>query len=79
MKISATSFETGTASGTYRNRHRITGGTGGRVSGSREVIDGDVFRRSRELSSCDSDGGLTTKIPVLRRLDRYHETANRIQ
>ena len=53
MKVSATSFETDTASGTGRNRPRITGGTGGRVSGSGEVVDGDVFRHSRELSSCD--------------------------
>ena len=56
MKVSATSFETKTASGTCRNRPRITGGTGGQVSGSGEVIDRDIFRHSRRLSSCDSDG-----------------------
>ena len=55
---------------TCRNRSRITGGTGGRVSGSGEVVDGDVFRHSRELSSRDSDGGITTKIPLFGRLDR---------
>ena len=79
MKVFATSFETVTASGTCRNRPRITGGTGGLISGSGEVVDGDVFRHSRELPYCDSDGGMTTKIPLLRRLDRYHGTANRIQ
>ena len=79
MKVSVTLLETGTASGTYRNRHRITGGTGGRVSGGGEVIDGDVFRRSRELSFCDSDGGITTKTPVFSRLDRYNETAHRFK
>ena len=79
MKLSAMSFETGTASGTGRNRPRITGGTGGRVSGSGEIVDGDAFRHSRELSSCDSDGGITMKIPLFGRLDRYHGTANRIQ
>ena len=57
MKVSATLFETRTASGTCRNRPRVTGGTGGQVSGSGEVVDGDAFRRSREFSSCDSDGG----------------------
>ena len=79
MKVSATSFETGTASGTCRNRPRITGGTGGRVSGSGEVADGNVFRHLRKLSSCDSDGGITTEIPVFGRLDHYHERANRFQ
>ena len=44
MKVFATSFETVTASGTCRNRPRITGGTGGLISGSGEVVDGDVFR-----------------------------------
>ena len=78
MKLSAMSFETGTASGTDRNRPRITGGTGGRVSGSGEVVDGDVFRHLIELSSCDSDGGITTKIPSFGRLDCYHETANHL-
>ena len=79
MKVFATSFETVTASGTCRNRPRITGGTEGLISGSGEVVDGDVFRRSRELTPCNSDGGITTKIPLLRRQDCYHETANRIQ
>ena len=79
MKVSATSFETGAASGTCRNRPWITGGTGGRVSGSGEVVDRDIFRHLRRLSSCDSDGGITTKIPSFGRLDRYHETANRIR
>ena len=79
MKVSATSFETRTAGGTCRNRPRITGGTGGWISGSGEVVEGDVFRHSRELSSCDFDSGMTTKIPLLHRLDCYHETANRIQ
>ena len=79
MKVSATSFDTGTIGGTCRNRPRITGGTGGRVSGSGEVANGNVFRHLRKLSSCDSDGGITTKIPWLRRLDCYHETANRFQ
>ena len=51
--LSATSFETSTASGTCRERPRITGGTGGQVSGSGEGVDEDVFRHSRELSSCD--------------------------
>ena len=79
VKALVTSFEKGTASGMCRNRLRLTGGTGGRVSGSGKVVDGDVFRHSRELPYCDSEGGMTTKIPLLRRLDRYHETANRIQ
>ena len=79
MKVSAKSFETGTASCTCRNRPSITGGTGGQISGSGEVVDGEVFRHSRELSSCDSDGGITTKIPLFGRLERYHETANRIE
>ena len=79
MKVSATSFKIGTASSTGRNRPRITGGTGGRVSGSGEVVDGDVFRHLIELSSCDSDGGITAKIPLFGRVDRYDETANRIQ
>ena len=34
-----------------------SGGIGGRVSGSEEVVDGDVFRRSREFSYCVSHGG----------------------
>ena len=68
MKVSATSFETGTVSGTCRNRPRITGGTGGWVSGSGEVVEGDVVRHLRELSSCDSDGVITTKIPLFGRL-----------
>ena len=79
MKVSATSFETGTVSSTCRNRPRVTGGTEGRVSGSGEVIDGDVFRHSREFSSCDSDSEITTKIPSFSSLDRYHETAHRFQ
>ena len=62
-----------------RNRPRVTGGTEGRVSGSGEVIDGDVFRHSRELSSRDSDSGITTKMPLFALLDRYNETANRFQ
>ena len=73
------SFETSMASGTCRNRPRITGDTGGQVSGSGEVDDGNVFHHLRELSSCDSDGVITTKIPLYRCLDRYHGTANRIQ
>ena len=81
MKVSATSFETGMASGRVRVETdlRLTGGTGGRVSGSGEVVDGNVFRRLRELPPCDSDDEITTKIPLYRRLDRYHETANRFQ
>ena len=79
VKALVMSFETGMASGTCRNRPRITGGTGGRVYGSGEVVDGNVFRHLRELSSCDSDGVITTKIPLFGRLDRYHGTANRIQ
>ena len=51
------SFETHTAGGMCRDRPRITGGSGGRVYGSGEVVDGDIFRRSREFSSCNSDGG----------------------
>ena len=68
MEVSATWFETRAASGTCRNRPRVTGGTGGQVSGSGEVVDGDVFRHSRECSYCDSDGGITTKIPLFCRL-----------
>ena len=79
MKTSAMSFETRTAGGTCRNRPRITGGTGGRVSDSGEVVDRYVFRHSRGLSSCDSDGGITAKIPLFGRVDRYNETANSIQ
>ena len=66
MKVFATSFETVTASGTCRNRPRITGGTEGLISGSGEVVDGDVFRHSRGLSSCGSDGGITTKKTFIR-------------
>ena len=79
LKVSATSFGAGTVSSTCRNRPRVAGGTEGRVSGSGEVVDGDAFRHSRELSSCDSDGGITTKIPVFDRLDHYHERVNRFQ
>ena len=79
MKVSATLFEADTASGTCRNRPWITGGTGGRVSGSGEVVDMDIFRHLRRLSSCDSGGGITTKRLLFGRLDRYHGTANRIQ
>ena len=68
VKALVMSFETRMASGTCRNRPRITGGTGGRVSGSGEIVDGDAFRHSRELSSCDSDGGITMKIPLFGRL-----------
>ena len=79
VKALVMSFETRMASGTCRNRPRITGGTGGQVSGSGEVVDGDVFRHLIELSSCDSDGGITTKIPLPSCLDRYNGTANRFQ
>ena len=44
MKVSALSFETRTVGSTCRDRPRITGGTGGLISGSGEVVDGDVFR-----------------------------------
>ena len=81
MKVSATSFEAGTASGRVRVETdlRLTGGTGGRVSGSGEIVDGDAFRHSRELSSCDSDGGITMKIPLFGRLERYNKVASRFQ
>ena len=79
MKVLVAQLDTGTASSTCRNRPRVTGGTGGQVSGSGEVVDGDIFRHSRELSSCDSDSGITTKIPLFVCLDRYDETAHRFQ
>ena len=79
VKALVMSFETRMASGTCRNRPRITEGTRARVSGSGEVIDGDAFCHLRELFSCDSDGEITTKIPVFGRLDRYNETAHRFQ
>ena len=79
MKVSAASFETRTASGTCRNRPRITGGTGGQVSGSGEVDDGNVFHHLRELSSHYSDGGITTKTPLFSHTSYYHETANCLQ
>ena len=66
MKVSATSLDTGTISGTCRNRPRITGGTGGRVSGIGEVVDGDIFRRSREFCYCDSHGGGDHENPCIR-------------
>ena len=50
-------------SDTCRNIPRIIGGTGGRVCGNRENVGQHVFRRSKEFSSCDSDGEITTKIP----------------
>ena len=62
VKALATPSETGTTSGMCRNRPRITGGTGGQVSGSGEVDDGNVFHHLRELPSRDSDGGITTFI-----------------
>ena len=79
VKALVMSFETRMASGTCRDRPRITGGTGGQVSGSGEVVDGDIFCHSRGLSFCDSDGGITMKIPLFGRLDRYNETANCFQ
>ena len=57
MKVSALSFETRTVGSTCRDIPRITGGSGGWVSGSGEVVDEDIFRRSREFCYCDSHGG----------------------
>ena len=79
VKALVMSFETRMASGTCRNRPRITGGTGGQVSGSGEVDDGNVFHHLRELSSHYSDGGITTKTPLFSHTSYYHETANCLQ
>ena len=79
MEVFVTSFQTDMSSGTCRKGPGITGGSRGRVYGTGEVIDGNIFRPLRELTSCDSDGGITTKMPLLRRQDCYHETANRFQ
>ena len=71
MKVFVTSFQTDMSSDTCRKRPGITGSSGGRVYGTGEVIDGNVFCHLRELTSCDSDGGITTKIPLFDRLDRF--------
>ena len=79
MKVSETSFEAGTASGTCRNRSKITWVREDGFLGAARSLMGTYFVVRGNSPLVIHMVEVTMKISLLRRLDRYHETVNRIQ